>query len=133
MVNKKGLVVQTSPDLTYILPYYFYLFHVIYYFYLTKINVYLFLFHIPTKFINEEKSISQWWFVCVVCSEIFTFSSVLRVVPKTILLLPTMVATITSLISQFGENILKIICFSFWQATEGNTVKHLWWGFFEKS
>ena len=38
-VNKKGLVVETSLDSIYILPYYFSLVHVIYNFYLTKINL----------------------------------------------------------------------------------------------
>ena len=38
---KKGLVVETSLVLKYILPYYFYLVHVIYYFCLAKINLFI--------------------------------------------------------------------------------------------
>ena len=70
--TKKGLVVEISFDLIYILPYYFYLVHVIYYFYLTKIN--LFLFHVLTKFmINKEKNILVVICVCSImsCPEIF--------------------------------------------------------------
>ena len=70
--TKKGLVVEISFDLIYILPYYFYLVHVIYYFYLTKIN--LFLFHVLTKFmINKEKNILVVICVCCImsCPEIF--------------------------------------------------------------
>ena len=70
--TKKGLVVEISFDLIYILPYYFYLVHVIYYFYPTKIN--LFLFHVLTKFmINKEKNILVVICVCCImsCPEIF--------------------------------------------------------------
>ena len=41
LVTKKGLVVKTSLNLIYILPYYLYLVHAIYYFYLTKINLFI--------------------------------------------------------------------------------------------
>ena len=69
---KKGLVVETSLDLLYILPYYVYLVHVIYYFYLNKINLFI---SIPDhKFmINKKKHISV--VICVSwimsCSDIF--------------------------------------------------------------
>ena len=41
LVDKKGLVVETSPDLIYILPYYSSLVHVFCNFYLTKINLFI--------------------------------------------------------------------------------------------
>ena len=41
LVDKKGLVVETSLDLIYILPYYSSLVHVFYNFYLTKINLFI--------------------------------------------------------------------------------------------
>ena len=41
---RKGLETETSPDLIYILPYYFYLVHVICYFYLTKLMSIYFYF-----------------------------------------------------------------------------------------
>ena len=67
--NKKGLVVETSLDSIYILPYYFFL-SSCYLQLLSNQNqsVYLFPFHIPINFlINKEKNVCQWWFVCVVC------------------------------------------------------------------
>ena len=54
--TKKGLVVETSLDLIYILPYYFYLVHVFYYFYPTKTNVYSFLFYIPSYDKQRKKT-----------------------------------------------------------------------------
>ena len=77
VVNKKGLVVKTSLGLIYILPYYFYSFHVIHNFYLTKIIVYLFIniCHIPTTFmINKAKkhfSVVICVYCIISCSEIF--------------------------------------------------------------
>ena len=41
LVDKKGLVVETSLDLIYILPYYSSLVHVFYNFYLTKMNLFI--------------------------------------------------------------------------------------------
>ena len=61
-ICQKGLVVETSLDLVYILPYYFLLSS----FYLLLLSnqnqsVYLFVFHISSKFMTEkEKSISHW-------------------------------------------------------------------------
>ena len=55
--NKKGLVVETSLGLIYILPCYFYLVHVIHYFYLTNINLPVIPY--PNKFmINKENHFS---------------------------------------------------------------------------
>ena len=59
MVDKKGLVVETSLDLIYILPYYFYLVHVIHYFYLTKINLSINFYSIsqPNSFHTEKQGL----------------------------------------------------------------------------
>ena len=92
---KKGLVVETSLALIYILPYYFhipYYFHVpyffnliyhiftdisydvivIFYFYLTQTN--LLLFNIPTKFMINKKKTFFGGDLCVVCHALKIFS-----------------------------------------------------------
>ena len=57
---KKGLVVETSLDVIYILPYYFSLVHVIYYSYLFKINLSIYFYSISQRYDKQEKNISQW-------------------------------------------------------------------------
>ena len=102
MVNKRGLVVETSLELIYILPCYFYLVHVIYYFYLTKI--YLFLFHILIRFmINKKKTFLNGDLYVLynvkLCYGVFQCS--VRCTKKNVLL-PGLWLT---LISQFQENV----------------------------
>ena len=91
---KKGLVIKTSLDLIYILPYYFYLVLVICYFYLAKTNLTIisipYLNHVYDK---QRKIISPWWFVYVVyCHSLkyffprMAFSNVLRIVAKEMIL-----------------------------------------------
>ena len=71
---KKGLAVETSLDLIYILPYYFYLVHVIYYFNLTKINLFISIPY-PNQVYDKhrKKHFSVVICVCFImsCSEIF--------------------------------------------------------------
>ena len=111
MVNKKGLVVKTSLGLIYILPYYFYSFHVIHNIYLTKIIVYLFIniCHIPITFMINKAKKHFSLVICVYCKYLalkyffprMVVSSVSQVVPKNILLSPTM-------FSQFQENVSSL-------------------------
>ena len=72
--TKKGLVVEISFDLIYILPYYFYLVHVIYYFYLTKINRFISIPY-PNHVYDKQRKNHFSVVICVCCamscSEIF--------------------------------------------------------------
>ena len=104
---KKGLVVKSSVDWIYILPYYFCLVHAIYYFYLTKINLFIYFYSIsqPSFWKTKKKSFSVVIYVC--CTEYFfpriAFSSILRFVPK-IFLVANHGGNLC-LISQFQENV----------------------------
>ena len=99
MGNKKRLVVETSLDLIYILPYYFYLVHGIYYYFLTKINLFI--------------SIPYVIYVCFTmpCSEIFfsrmVFSSILWIVPNNFFCHQPWWQPLvnTRLVSQFWEDV----------------------------
>ena len=64
MVNKKGLVVETSLNLISILPYHFYLVHVIYYLCLTKTNLFI---SIPYPNQVYEKQREKKHFSVVIC------------------------------------------------------------------
>ena len=73
---KKGLVVETSLDVIYILPYYFSLVHVIYYSYLFKINLSIYFYSISQRYDKQEKKyFSVVIRVCCImsCSEIFLY------------------------------------------------------------
>ena len=101
-ICQKGLVVETSLDLVYILPYYFLLSS----FYLLLLSnqnqsVYSFVFHISSKFMTEKEKKYFSLVICVLCvmscSEIFlprmAFLSILWVVTKNFFLSPTIVVT----------------------------------------
>ena len=73
MANK-GLVIETSLDLIYLLPSYFYLIHVIYYFYLSKISLSIYFYSISQPSLwHRRKHFSVGICVCfmITCSEIF--------------------------------------------------------------
>ena len=95
LVDKKGLVVETSLDLIYILPYYFSLVHVIYNFYLSICLIISIPYPNQVYDKQRKKYFSVVICVCCImsCSEIFfpkmVLSSVLQVTPKKIFLSPT--------------------------------------------
>ena len=68
-ICQKGLVVETSLDLVYILPYYFYLVLFIYYFYLTKINLSIYLYSIshPSSW-QKKKKVFLIGDLCALCN-----------------------------------------------------------------
>ena len=99
LLIKKCLVVETSLDLMYILPYFFYLVHVIYYFDLTKITLSIYFYSISKPSLwQRKKHFSVVICVCCMsCSEIFlcqdgNFQHSMGCTKKSFLL-PNMVAT----------------------------------------
>ena len=60
---KIRLVIETSLDLICILPYYFYLVHVIYYFYLTKTNLPIYFYSISQVYDKQRQN----YFSVVIC------------------------------------------------------------------
>ena len=69
---KKDLAIETSLDLIYILPYYFYLVHVIYCFHLTKIDLFIFIPY-PNQVYDKQRKKNLSGDLCVLymsCPEI---------------------------------------------------------------
>ena len=64
---EKGLVVELSLDLIYILPYCLHLVHVIYYFYLSKINLFISIPYPHQVYDKQRKKTFLSGDLCVCC------------------------------------------------------------------